>query len=95
MDAADEDDEEEVGDVAALLALPPVVEVDGEAAEVAEGAEEEDGRDGDGERRGVGGHAPESGVLAGRMVCILELWRLHCHRTIWERSQHYWKSRDF
>ena len=45
MDAAGEDDEEEVGDVAALFALSPVVEVEAAAEELGEGAEEEDGRD--------------------------------------------------
>ena len=55
-------DEEEVGDVAALFTLPLVVQVEGEADEVAQGAEDEDGRDeeGAGERKCVNGHALQS-----------------------------------
>ena len=72
MDAADEDDEEEVGDVAALLTLPPVVQVEGEADEVAQGAEDENGRDEEGarERKRVNGHAAEfRGLGREDLVC--------------------------
>ena len=43
LDAAGQEDQEEVGHVAPLLALLPVVEVEAGAEQVAEETEEEDG----------------------------------------------------